>query len=766
MSGFAGYSETGQGGEERGPASFAFSPGNAPQARASGQATQLRAGQVKPKDTYGVAIAPAAPVDRTLEGIVQFADKAFGKQLDELRQANFLKGMQQAASGEALTDIINEQPWYTKIFGPSGAADGARAYTVQAGVASWANQQEKDMAELRKQSPDAIPAYLNKTVNDLKTGDTATDVMMGMQIMKDAPTLMKVHARENYKYQQEQSVQARYRALDSAATSLQIASAADPGMYTPEEREGRVQSLYQALVLKPGENQESQQATLKAFVQAQGQQGNFHVLNRMVDDGIFNDLRPDDQATVMRSVRTAMLQQASDMGDVYGEQIFDISAKARLGMISANEVREAHTAINDKNRSLTGNPMDVVKRSTIASDSWSAMQYVLAADREAAKAAAKADVEEPTYDNLRNYLKTGGTSKGAINAEYKPHIVDTVLKEMFDEAKTPEEKAKVLVRDAVGGHANKFIVEDLSKKILGAPKDHVTDDFLESSALMGVLLKANGHAAVAEYFPGNSARLLAAFQAELGGRDPAKYGDAALQIANTKVRNEGGYRYAKGEEAAVKDFAAVELEKNAWYKSRTFNLTPHAMQTITNGMADDYGSNKSSMNPTMWAPAAFASTKAKGLEVVGDHAWFVDPNRPRILEYFNSKTTPDKAPVTELELGQGLNRALLDRIESVTNKSPDDVAVYRIADQNGVAYFQAQVLVGGTQMDPIFISSDDIMAGINANYKAKRPTSWEAGPKLVYSDKQFRSPAPSAPAAEWKVYREYQAEQRNKQKGK
>lgn len=266
MAGSTGYSERGTGGQERGPGTFSFAPPGTPQAQANEQAVGTRAGNVNPQASQQALTYQSPPPDKTFEAVIGFADKAFGEKLNEIKQEQFLRGMQQAASGEALTDIVNEQPWFTRIFGPSGAVDGARAYTVAAQVADWGNQQELDMMELRKVSPDQIPAYLNKAVNDRKTGDLTTDVMMGMQIMKEAPGLMKRHARENYKFQQEEAVKARYTAMSAAAVSVQLAGAADQGTVLPEEVEERVGRLYQALVLKPGEDPESQRATLKTFV--------------------------------------------------------------------------------------------------------------------------------------------------------------------------------------------------------------------------------------------------------------------------------------------------------------------------------------------------------------------------------------------------------------------------------------------------------------------------------------------------------------------
>lgn len=756
---FEGYSESGTGSEERGPKSFAFAPPGTPQARANEQAVTTRAGTQNPRGSTQVLGGGTLPTDRTLESLMGFADKAFGKQLDDIKQEQFLKGMQQAAGGEALTDIINEQPWYTKIFGPTGAADGARAYTAAAAVTSWANQQDADMAELRKVSPDQIPAYLNKAVNDRKTGDTTTDVLIGMQIMKEAPALLKRHARENYKYQQEEAVKARYSAMDAAATSLQLTGVAEPGMYTDDEVEQRVQSLYGALLLKPGEDAASQQATLKTFIEAQGAAGNFHVLNRMQNDGILNDLAPEAQAGITKYIRQASLQQASDAGDLYADQIFQVSAMARMGKLSANEVRAAHDAINAQNRRITGNTMDVVRKPQINSDQWSAMQYVKAMQEQGAKAAFKEDQAAQTLDSMRHAMATGSTQQALVNAEYDRHVVQVEFLARYDRAPSPEAKAAILTADAVGGMANKFLKENFSRAILSAPEDHINDDFIRTYGQWRALNSigsnpdfpsaANGQAATAMYFPGDHDRLMSDFHSALGGRDPATFGDSAWQDARNKFRASKGADYGKGQrkEAEKAITKAVDLG-NSWF-SKEFELTPSSLRNLTNGMASDWVGNSKSMDASLVPGKTLANARANGWEIGGNYAWHVDPNRPRIETYF--PTTDGKTVVTPIEMGHGINDALKDRIKLVTNKSPDDVSLYRVADDSaGNAVFQAMVWTGEENPYLIQFTSKDVYESAKAKRLKQKPSAASSNAALKVMPKFNQSTNTISPLQEGK----------------
>lgn len=747
---FEGYSERGTGGQERGPGTFSFAPPGTPQAQANEQAVNTRAGSVNPQSSNQVLTHAVAPADKTFEAMIGFADKAFGAKLDEIKQEQFLRGMQQAASGEALTDIVNEQPWFTRIFGPSGAADGARAYTVAAGVTDWANQQELDMQELRKVSPDQIPAYMNKAVNDRKTGDTTTDVMMGMQIMKEAPGLMKRHARENYKYQQEEAVKARYTAMTAAAVSLQLAGVADKDMHTPDEIETKVQNLYGALVLKPGEDPESQRATLKTFLQAQAAEGNFHVINRMEADGILGDLKPEDQASITKYLRASRLQQASDAGELYADQIFRVSASARLGKISANEVRVAHDAINAENTRLTGNTMPVVRKPTILSDQWSAMQYLKAADAEAAKAALKHDEAEQEKTGLKNYLATGGTQQGALNAKYDSHDLQVAFKERYDAAPTPEAKAAILTADAVGGMANKFLKEDFSRVILSGPQDRVNDDFLRTHHQWKALSKANGHEAIAMYFPGDTDRLMAEFNTALGGRDPLTHGDAAWQEARAKHRASTGVQYAKGEDKLAEQAVRKALvDQGGWFFGGD-KLTKSSMQGLLNGMAADWMGNKRSLNADLVPSRTLANARANGWEIAGNYAWHVDPNRPRLDSYFPVVDTPEgkKEVLTPKEQGAALNATVEAHLKRVTDKSPDDVRLYRVSDDTGGnAVFQAMVQVGEDTPYILQFTSKDILEQAKTS-RLKKKTARQANADLKVMPKFNQSTSTISPLQE------------------
>ena len=155
-----GYSEKGQGSEERGPSTFTFAPPATPQAQGS-NAVMAKAGYQTVQSVGGLSTYNEQG-DKTAAALFGFAETMLKPVAQEVAARKFLEGQQRAASGEALTQIVNEQPWYSKIFGPSSAVEGARQYSLDAQAAKFDAAVQNAMPSLRNTSPDELPAIIQK----------------------------------------------------------------------------------------------------------------------------------------------------------------------------------------------------------------------------------------------------------------------------------------------------------------------------------------------------------------------------------------------------------------------------------------------------------------------------------------------------------------------------------------------------------------------------------------------------------------------------
>ena len=254
-----GYSEKGQGSEDRGPGTFTFAPPATPQAQGS-TAVMAKAGYQTAQAVGGLTQYNEGG-DKTAAAIFGFAETLLKPVAAEVAERKFLEGVQRASSGEALTEIVNTQPWYSKIFGPSSAVEGARQYSLDAQAAKFDAAVQNAMPTLRNTSPDELPGIIQKMSKEFETGDAKTDAQLGLRLTKVLPNLIQAHTREYYKAQQEHAYNQRFDAAQQNATSLQIVSQ-DP-MASEDDKQLRQANFLQGFVLPAGVDPESH----KQFIQ-------------------------------------------------------------------------------------------------------------------------------------------------------------------------------------------------------------------------------------------------------------------------------------------------------------------------------------------------------------------------------------------------------------------------------------------------------------------------------------------------------------------
>lgn len=190
---------------------FAANPqGGIPQARAGQQAAvrnEVFGGQ-------GVGVNRAMQVqdpgpDRTMQVLFKMGEKVLAPKIKEVQEQRFVAGMQKAAEGQAVSDIIDEQPWYAQMFGGTEVVDGARAYTASTRATEIATGIDAAMPELRKLNGAAFADHVHKTIAGSSTGDAATDAMVFQHAMKQMPTQMAQQAKQHYVYKQERFMEAQ-----------------------------------------------------------------------------------------------------------------------------------------------------------------------------------------------------------------------------------------------------------------------------------------------------------------------------------------------------------------------------------------------------------------------------------------------------------------------------------------------------------------------------------------------------------------------------
>lgn len=360
---WTGYSEQGRGSQERGPSTYTADPGASPQARSAdaGQAVRMQRPSSTPAPTINVG-APSGRPDPTLSAMLQLGQEVLQKDIERRREQAFLEGMVQAASGQALTEIVGNQPWYSRIFGPSAAVEGARAYSSQAAVARWVAEQQNNMGELRAMSPDAIPSRLMENMDAFMTGDAQTDSMIRAEFAKQLPSLIREHTKQHYLYNQEIAAGARREAFESTANLVQNLYANSLGDMTDADYANAEQQLLSIVTPPPGVTLEAHYREVGQTLVAQARAGHFHPIRVLDELGVIQQLPRETQNQIVAGLSARAPKALSDASTKMTEEIVEFNRRIAEGRFDTDEdVFTELRRLNDKAAGLSGVPQGIAQ---------------------------------------------------------------------------------------------------------------------------------------------------------------------------------------------------------------------------------------------------------------------------------------------------------------------------------------------------------------------------------------------------------------------
>lgn len=187
--------------------------------------------------------------------------------LKKAQQDRFYEGMRRAANGEAAKDIANEQPEWSRSFGDSDVAMGARTYE---GAAKSANVEAaiiSNMPTLAKMSGADFQKHMQDVVASQYTGDPGVDQTIDRNFLQFLPQALKTHAKANWEYQQRDAERQR---SDYIGGSMKLFGTTDAayrgskgadgkGQVSDEEYAAAKAKALSMLVPAPGENQDTRE---------------------------------------------------------------------------------------------------------------------------------------------------------------------------------------------------------------------------------------------------------------------------------------------------------------------------------------------------------------------------------------------------------------------------------------------------------------------------------------------------------------------------
>lgn len=373
---WSGYSEKGQGSQERGPGTFALQmPGGIvkaaprPEANIGEVRMGVRGGEVRDTSrSYADYRAPnlqqikpiqalpdvIAKNDPTADFLGKVAGAQFGQMVKKAQEEAFVRGAAKAASGEAMVEIANSQPWYQSIFGDTAVVEGARAYTIKAGVARWTAEHINQMDKLAERSPDEVPAYLTQSMQQYMTGDAATDQQLQAELLAQVPTLVKEHTKQHYALWQKRADSAASEAITNSLALFEQYSNGTIDV-DPQGAANIMAGIEQSFALQPGMDPEAHYNRVSKAIMGAAATGQFKTISALGGLGYLDKLSAEDQVELNTRLRKAAPAKLREATQAMSGKLFELF---RNPPATEQDLMAQIDALNMEAEAVTGVPQE------------------------------------------------------------------------------------------------------------------------------------------------------------------------------------------------------------------------------------------------------------------------------------------------------------------------------------------------------------------------------------------------------------------------
>lgn len=385
------------------------------------QAATLQMGQTGVSGQLG---SPQAPIlrrevvrDPTLDRLLQLGQQVMAPIIEKKEAELFLAGAQRVSQGEALKDIIDEQPWYTNIFGQSASVQGARATAQVAQVDKFGTDLMADMDTLATISPADIGAEVNRRMAAALTGDPISDAVIQQKMVETSSTFYKAHIKANYKHVQDTMQAATVQTMMSAATLLGEAGVQRfQGTLSDSDWAQFQSNAAQALAPRHGQSAASYWGGLEQAVVEALATDNHHFVGMVFDSGVLDSAPSDLKVKLIdeRRKREDITRETAGFVD-FGPQLAMIQAQSDKGLISPKQAMDAVEGINAAFSMKYGIAGPMVEKNTMVSMLTRNLKSIYSKQEANAKAAATANADLAKEQAKRMDLMAGvGAGLGDI----------------------------------------------------------------------------------------------------------------------------------------------------------------------------------------------------------------------------------------------------------------------------------------------------------------------------------------------------------------
>lgn len=597
-------------------------------------------------------IRPQQQDTSTQDLLMQLGGKILEPKIQQIQQQKYLEGAQRVAQGEALKDIVDEQPWFTKIFGPSSSVQGARTIAQMKGVDDYITSIQNDMPNLQKLSSADFGKQVSSKMSQFLTGDAVADAAIQTKMVESLGSLTKAHTKANFKYTQDTMQQSMVSYMIGGAQKLQAQARQQLDGTLSEKDFAEVKAGFVGnLMPMEGQTPESYWGGIEAATIDALATGNHHAANVIFDSGVFDSAPAEVRKKLIDARHTyeARTQETAGFAE-YGPMIGQLQGLARSGQLTGNQIVAQVDKINADYNIRYGVNRPLFKRDELVSlisgninaiytrqdaDSRQLRTEARADRRDVLKEGAKIQAEATKQAQLMQLIQAGAGNMATVAG----FTGDEVNRGVFQGAK---------VIEATGGNVGEYLVRQYNDG-----GEHVNPLYQNQ-------MKAGMRAAKMEGHSGESFNkaygLYKQLSSQTGGKSAALayLGDDGVKmmkydsiVQQGKIAPEVAYQLSFGEaldksrKSSDKEIgkalvSAVESDQPGIF-SRMFNstvpLTSQSQRVLTTAVAENYDMLVQNANmDDKQAMAVALDVAKKDLDVVGQYIYQKGEDRRPVYE--------------------------------------------------------------------------------------------------------------------------------------
>ncbi|CAJ0787973.1 hypothetical protein LMG18090_02193 [Ralstonia mannitolilytica] len=401
----------------------------------SGATPNAPGARIAPTDWNGVMSSSF----QTLDAINKLAGNVLKPYVEAEQKKAYFDGAARVAQGQSLQQIESDQPWFTKIFGPSATVRGAQAMAATTALTQAETQTLEDMQDLKQKSPDDFRAYLVSQASGIKsTGDPLVDATVQTKLAEQWGPLMKTHMREHIAWQQADMLEKQVNLNVSQAAALAGKRKANEAGWSDEDRTVAYQDVVAAAQPAAGQPKQSWSKGMVRSLKGALNGGYFDYYNAIKASPLWNEIDGDAREALEAAVPQYVMKDArnnpaiTNITNDLGALEFNLSHGAS-GITRPEELNTVIDEYNSRHRKETGSEEPLINNTKRAQMLREWMTGQMHSDQQNAALARKEDNFRLSGDLARRAFMTGNAS-GIKGLELDSKAVSDAMNAEFDAA--------------------------------------------------------------------------------------------------------------------------------------------------------------------------------------------------------------------------------------------------------------------------------------------------------------------------------------------